>query len=72
MGFGGAADDVTVWGYHDSESIGVRYHPPQPAAVIFNKLGTEVFIPVNDFMEILEEWKAFLLTVPKPHWLDRR
>lgn len=70
--FGGGADDVIVWGYHDSESIEVRYHPPQPAVIILNKLGTEVFVPVNDFIEILEEWKAFLLTVPKPHWLDCR
>ncbi len=70
--FGGEADDVTVWGYYDSESIEVRYHPPQPAVVILNKLGMEVFVPVDDFIKILEEWKAFLFSVPKPHWLDHR
>ncbi|MGL6126888.1 hypothetical protein [Chryseobacterium artocarpi] len=70
--FDGRADDVTVWGYHDSESIEVRYHPQEPAVIILNKLGTEVFVPVDDFIKILEEWKFFLLTVPKPHWLDRR
>lgn len=70
--FSGTVDDVTVWGYHDSESIEVRNHPPQPAVIILNKLGTEAFVPVNDFIEILEEWKAFLLTVPKPHWVESR
>jgi hypothetical protein len=64
--------DHTIWGYHDAESIEVRNLPPNPAVVIFNTGGTEVEVPVSDFLQILDEWEAFVNSVPKPHWLENR
>lgn len=64
--------DHTIWGYHDAESIEVRNLPPNAAVVIFNTGGTEVEVPVSDFLEILDEWEAFVQSVPKPHWLENR
>jgi len=64
--------DVNIWGYHNSESIELRYFPPSPALVLFNTGGIDVLVPVNDFLEILEEWKTFVVSVPPPHWLENR
>ena len=47
--------NVNIWGYHDSESIELRYFPPNPAVIVFNTGGTEVIVPVNDFLQILDE-----------------
>lgn len=65
-------EGYTIWGYHDSESIEISNHPPDPPVAIFNTGGTEISVPVTDFLTILEEWKVFLESVPEPHWLDRR
>ncbi len=65
-------DDYDVWGFNYTESLRIRCNPPNPAVVVFNTGGTEVLVPVNDFLEILEEWKAFVASVPTPHWLENR
>ena len=64
--------DYNIWGYHDAESIEVRNFPPNPAVVVFNTGGREVVVSIADFLLILEEWKFFVESVPKPHWLDNR
>ncbi|GAA4161760.1 hypothetical protein GCM10022217_28000 [Chryseobacterium ginsenosidimutans] len=61
-----------IWGYHDAESMEIRNFPPNKSVAIFNTGGKEVEIPLEDFLQILEEWKTFVESVPKPHWLDRR
>ena len=65
-------DGYDVWGYHDAESVEIRNHPPNPPFAVFNTGGTEVLVPVNDFLQILDEWKAFVESVPTPHWLENR
>jgi hypothetical protein len=64
--------NVNIWGYHDSESIELRYLPPSSPVIVFNTGGTEVLVPANDFLQILDEWKAFVASVPTPHWLENR
>lgn len=64
--------NVNIWGYHDSESIELRYLPPSSPVVVFNTGGTEVIVPANDFLQILDEWKTFVTSVPTPHWLENR
>jgi len=64
--------NYTIWGYHDSESVEIRNHPPDPPVAIFNTGGTEITVPVTEFLAILEEWRVFLESVTEPHWLDRR
>lgn len=64
--------NVNIWGYHNSESIELRYLPPSSAVVVFNTGGIEVIVPVNDFLQILDEWKAFVTSVPTPHCLENR
>lgn len=61
-----------IWGYHDAESMEIRNYPPSKPVAIFNTSGTEVIVPVTDFLKILEEWKVFVESVPEPHWLDQR
>lgn len=61
-----------VWGYHDSESVEIRNNPPNAPVAVFNKGGVEVIIPLSDFLLILDEWKAFVASVPSPHWLENR
>jgi hypothetical protein len=43
-----------------------------PGRVVFNTGGQDVIVPVNDFLIILDEWKAFVASVPSPHWLENR
>jgi len=64
--------NVNIWGYHTSESIELRYFPTSPAVVVFNTGGKDVLVSVNDFLQILDEWKAFVASVPTPHWLENR
>ena len=64
--------NVNICGYHDYESIELRYFPPNPAVIVFNTGGTEVMVSVNDFLQILDEWKAFVASAPTPHWLENR
>ena len=61
-----------VWGYHDSESVEIRNNPPNAPVAVFNKGRVEVIIPLSDFLLILDEWKAFVASVPSPHWLENR
>lgn len=65
-------EDYNIWGYHDAESIEIKSFPPNLPVVIFNTGGKEVVVPIADFLLILEEWKLFVESVPKPHWLDNR
>ncbi len=65
-------DGYDVWGYHDAESVEIRNHPPNPPVAVFNTGGTEVIIPLSDFLQILDEWKNFVASVPTPHWLENR
>lgn len=65
-------DDINIWGHHDAECIQFRHHPPNPPVIIFNTGGREVEVPVSDFLQILDEWEAFVKSVPKPHWLENR
>lgn len=69
---GNPIDDVDVWGYHDSESVEIRKSPLGTAVAVFNTGAREVVVPVTDFLQILEEWRAFVASVPKPHWLENR
>ncbi len=43
-----------------------------PGRVVFNTGGQDVIVPANDFIQILNEWKAFVASVPTPHWLENR
>ena len=61
-----------VWGYHDSESVEIRNNPPNAPVAVFNKGRVEVIIPLSDFLLILDEWKAFVASVPSPHWLENK
>ncbi|MCA6065831.1 hypothetical protein JI747_001490 [Chryseobacterium sp. RG1] len=61
-----------IWGYYDAEYMEIRNYPPSKPVAIFNTGGTEVIVPVTDFLKILEEWKVFVESVPEPHWLDQR
>lgn len=61
-----------VWGYHDSESVEIRNNPPNAPVAVFNKGGVEVIIPLSDFLLILDEWKAFVASVPSQHWLENK
>lgn len=61
-----------IWGYNDSESIEISNSIPNQPIVIFNNGGKEIIVPLLDFLQILDEWKAFILSVPTPHWLDQR
>lgn len=65
-------ENYMIWGYHDSESVEIRNHPPDPPAAVFNTGGTEIRVSVTDFLVILKEWKVFLESIPEPHWIDRR
>lgn len=58
-----------LWGGNEEESAEIRNHPPR---VVFNTGGTDVEVPVADFLQLLQEWKAFLETIPDPHWLSNR
>lgn len=58
-----------LWGGNEDESVELKSHPPR---AVFNTGGKEVEVPIADFLEILQEWKAFVQTVPDPHWLSRR
>lgn len=62
-------EDYNVWGYHDAESVEIK-NPP--ATAVFNTGGIPVEIPIADFIQILQEWKTFLQTIPNPHWLSNR
>ena len=64
--------DYTIWGYHDAESVEIRNHPSHEPVAVFNTGGKEIVVPIVDFLQILEEWKVFVESVPKPHWLDKR
>lgn len=67
-----AFNDYNVWGYNDSESVEIRNNPPSPPIAVFNTGGKEVKIPLSVFLQILEEWKNFINSIPTPHWLDNR
>ncbi|MFC4143511.1 hypothetical protein ACFSNA_02640 [Pedobacter mendelii] len=49
----------------------VEIFSPPPRAV-FNNGGSDVVIPVQDFIDILYEWKNFLLSLPYKHSLSNR
>jgi hypothetical protein len=61
-----------VFGYHDAESVEIRNFPPNPPIAVFNTGGVDVIVPLSDFLQILGEWKAFVASVPTPHWLENR
>lgn len=44
------------------------YSPP--ARVVFNSGGNDIVIPLQDFIDILNEWKAFLISLPYKHSLS--
>lgn len=46
------------------------YSPP--ARAVFNSGGDDVVIPLQDFIDILNEWKAFLNSLPYRHTLSDR
>jgi len=70
--YNNAFTDYNVWGYHDAESVEIRNQPPNAPVAVFNTGGIEVVIPLSDFLLILDEWAAFVATVPTPHWLENR
>jgi len=49
----------------------VEIYSPPPRAV-FNIGGTDTVIPLQDFIDILYEWKAFLESLPYKHSLSNR
>jgi hypothetical protein len=61
-----------VFGYHDAESVEIRNFPPNPPIAVFNTGGVDVIVPLSDFLQILDEWKDFVASVPSPHWLENR
>jgi hypothetical protein len=61
-----------VFGYHDAESVEIRNFPPNAPIAVFNTGGVDVIVPLSDFLQILDEWKAFVASVPTPHWLQNR
>lgn len=65
-------DRYEIFGYHDAEYAEIRNFPQNPPIIVFQKGSQEVIVPVNDFLQILEEWKAFVQSVPTPHWLENR
>ncbi|MNK07064.1 hypothetical protein D3C87_249730 [compost metagenome] len=58
----------SIFGGNSYESVEIFSPPPR---AVFNKTGTEVEIPLNDFLEILEEWKKFLQELTFDHRLSK-
>lgn len=69
LNFSDPIESYIIWGGNEDESIEIK---SPPSRVIFNKAGTNVEVPIDDFLLLLQEWKAFLQTIPSPHWLSNR
>ena len=54
----------------DSFNEEVVYLSSPPSVATFNRGGGDNIIPLDDFIEILKEWKAFLQSLPYKHWLS--
>ena len=65
-------DKYEIFGHHDAEYAEIRNSPPNPPVIVFNTGGKEVLVPINDFLQILDEWKAFVESVSTPHCLENR
>ena len=62
-------DNYAIWGGNQDESVEIK---SPPFRAVFNKTGKPVEVPIVDFLQILNEWKAFLQDIPNPHWLSYR
>lgn len=43
-----------------------------PARAVFNEGGTDIVIPLRDFLKILQEWKSVLISLPYKHDLSNK
>lgn len=62
-------EDYYIWGGNQDESVEIK---SPPFRAVFNTTGKPVEVPISDFLQILQEWKTFLQTIPNPNWLSRR
>lgn len=54
-----------------SYEVVVKIFSP-PARAVFNEGGTDIVIPLQDFLDILQEWKSFLISLPYNHDLSNK
>ncbi|GAA3734923.1 MULTISPECIES: hypothetical protein [Flavobacterium] len=62
-------EGYNIWGGNQDESVEIK---SPPFRAVFNTTGKPVEVPISDFLQILQEWKAFLQTIPNPNWLYNR
>ncbi|GAA3782019.1 hypothetical protein [Flavobacterium ginsengiterrae] len=62
-------EGYNIWGGNQDESVEIK---SPPFRAIFNTTGKSVEVPISDFLQILQEWKTFLETIPNPHFLSNR
>lgn len=64
--FNSSNDGFSVRGSNDE--IAFIYSPP--ARIVFNNGGEDISVPLQDFIDILNEWKDFLNSLPYEHTLS--
>lgn len=62
-------EGYNIWGGNQDESVEIK---SPPFRAVFNTTGKPVEVPIPDFLQILQEWKAFLQTISNPNWLSNR
>ncbi len=53
-------EGYAIWGYHDSESVEISNHPPDPPVAIFNTGGTDISCLLPTFWLFWKSGKYFL------------